>query len=69
LVERADWLKIFWLTLFVLYRVRHIAAIKFSCPPASGAHSSLDISVVIGKRSIKIVLCRGHIFPRGFVQN
>jgi hypothetical protein len=50
------------LALFVLYRIRHIAAIKFSGLPASGAHNSADIPDIIGKRSIKIVSCRGHSY-------
>jgi hypothetical protein len=60
--------EIFWLTLFLLCRVRYIAAIKFNSLPASGAHSSVDIPGVIGKRSIKIVFFRGHSFPQGFLK-
>jgi hypothetical protein len=62
--NRGGWAETFWFTAFILYRVRYVAAIKFSSPPASGAHSCVDIPGVIGKRSIKIVACCDHGFPQ-----
>lgn len=57
--------EIFCLTLLVLYRVGYIAGLKFGGPPASRAHSSVDIPGVIGKRSIKIVFYHGqNLLPK-----